>query len=303
MQCDICHKNFISKEAIRKHVLIHVKVKPYQCLLCLKTFVTRKALEGHQDKKMKFLCKICEIEFPCLSLLENHKKERHNNEFECETCRKFFENSKKLSIHRKIHRSKRKLVRHHCESCEKSFCSKTSLKNHQIVERHGVMESIKAEVFHCEQCPKTFRLSQHLKSHQLNIHIKKKLFPCPKCKTEFSDVKETQRHFKDCKKVVQYSYECDLCEKKFQIKSSVREHIMKFHNNGKYCCFKNKKLAQFSSTRELFDHQKIHIGPLQFKCLKCKEIFKQFSFLENHVSNIHKNWLNDLKKYYGNDKH
>lgn len=51
-------------EVMRRHVLTHVKDKPYKCNLCKHSYIQRSQLLRHIDTHTGFVCFHCELRFP-----------------------------------------------------------------------------------------------------------------------------------------------------------------------------------------------------------------------------------------------
>ena len=94
LKCDICHKTFTQKVAIRIHKeSVHLRLKKYQCDICLKTFYEKKkhinhVEQVHQGKKI-FKCDDCPLRFSQRGNLNTHVNRYHTNisrDFSCEFC-------------------------------------------------------------------------------------------------------------------------------------------------------------------------------------------------------------------------
>lgn len=51
-------------EVMRRHVLTHVKDKPYKCSLCKQSYIQRSQLLRHLETHTGFVCSYCEKRFP-----------------------------------------------------------------------------------------------------------------------------------------------------------------------------------------------------------------------------------------------
>lgn len=108
-QCEICKKEFTSKNYLLTHKGTHTKGRPYQCRKCRKGFVHK-------------------------SNLINHKKRIHPNDkiFKCEYCPKELSSKAALTTHRMIHTGERPFK---CDRCPKGFITKAQLLSH-IKRKH-----------------------------------------------------------------------------------------------------------------------------------------------------------------------
>ena len=60
--CDLCHKQFVNKWVLKRHLLLHSGEKPYDCDACHKTFTLKSHLTKHllhTDKKL-LTCDQCQ---------------------------------------------------------------------------------------------------------------------------------------------------------------------------------------------------------------------------------------------------
>ncbi|XP_071957365.1 uncharacterized protein [Antedon mediterranea] len=95
LSCPYCPRMFPWISSLRRHLLVHSGLKPYQCCTCTATFSTKSNCERHmvrkhnitQDEATKlttvnpFNCEICtKISFNRIDLLESHYQENHPND-------------------------------------------------------------------------------------------------------------------------------------------------------------------------------------------------------------------------------
>lgn len=45
--CEVCHKNFLQKSHLDRHLLIHTGDKPFSCEVCEKQFSDKSNLKNH----------------------------------------------------------------------------------------------------------------------------------------------------------------------------------------------------------------------------------------------------------------
>ena len=82
---------------------------------------------------------------------------------------------------------------------------------------------------------------------------------------------------------------CNLCEKEFTLKSSLKKHVKIYHLQGSHQC--NVCAKYFASDKLLVQHQKFHFG---YDCDICGKKFTKPDSLRNHKRKIcNKNNNND----------
>ena len=77
-------------------------------------------------------------------------------------------------------------------------------------------------------------------------------------------------------------FECDICDKTFNMRSKLQTHISGFHNKvlSKFCevCGKG-----FSTNGQLVVHRRVHTGERPYECKYCKTSrFKDTGSLNHH---------------------
>ena len=96
-QCNICDKNFKTKNLLQKHLInIHdeEKGKMNKCDICYK--VLKGSLKFHKNrvhqKKKPSNCESCGKSFPCVENLKRHIYTVHegHKDYKCESCGKSF---------------------------------------------------------------------------------------------------------------------------------------------------------------------------------------------------------------------
>ena len=79
--CDICHKKFMKKSNLNRHVkTIHEKKEDFACMKCQKNFKEMHHLKRHQQKCGK--CRRCGAQFDSLTDFAKHSCERKHTENE-----------------------------------------------------------------------------------------------------------------------------------------------------------------------------------------------------------------------------
>lgn len=165
--CDICGKNFLTKQSYDKHKDIHSDVKLYQCDTCKKRFSTKHGYQEHivvHTDRVKHKCDICGKAYFDKRYLRQHKNASHSDEqrriFQCKICGRKCINYSRLRIHQKIHAKSRN---HVCNICGKDFTQVTSLQRHQRVHSDD-------KPYSCSFCRKTSTDVSVIRRHVMLVH-------------------------------------------------------------------------------------------------------------------------------------
>lgn len=199
------------------------KAASLRCQICKEVFKTPEEVKIHQTIHKVHVCEVCGASFIKKSYLEDHK-EAHGTEkrYKCKFCDKCFKRRTVLVKHKRIHTHPRQCV---CEICGKRFNDNGTLKTHTLLLH------IKERKFKCMICNQTFPLKPTLDKH-IRRHMKR------------------ERGEKD--------FACDQCDMKYRDKSSLNRHVLTKHSgvNFKVTCGECGK--QYTSTTNLFKHQRMH---------------------------------------------
>lgn len=133
--CDVCGKDFKSREALTSHSALHTGLKREdgaRCEIC-HTWISRKKQlrrhmqEKHQSKEVS--CDICHKVYPNEKSLTTHKGRVHvEDKFECEICGKRFKRPVNLKEHRASHTGQKL---YSCEFCGMEMNSNGNLYAHK----------------------------------------------------------------------------------------------------------------------------------------------------------------------------
>lgn len=131
LTCGQCNKSFETKEEMFKHYVVHDMANdPIKCATCDKEFVRRQYLQMHammHARPKRFQCTYCPKSFRAKRDMDDHIR-THTGEkpFACEYCDRKFRVRKQLYAHRKLH-----VQAFQCSKCKASFSIEWSLKRHE----------------------------------------------------------------------------------------------------------------------------------------------------------------------------
>lgn len=181
--CDMCGKQFTSRDNIIKHFLIHGN-RNYTCGTCGASFKTSGCLARHRKAHANIVCGYCNEEFLFLKAYKSHHRAEHsklskkyqmvklvgnefhliekepdpaeNDPFVCMDCGKTF--ISKAGI--KNHNCLEPIIRE-CEHCNKKFKSKKGLETHKCPALGDIYPTVT-----CQQCQKTFKSKKGFDNHK-----------------------------------------------------------------------------------------------------------------------------------------
>ncbi|KAL5238353.1 hypothetical protein ACI65C_005763 [Semiaphis heraclei] len=227
LQCNVCHKVFMQKNAFQNHLRSHVKDTttdgPFQCNYCSKSFTVPARLTRHyrtHTGEKPYKCEYCDKPFSVKENLSVHRR-IHTKErpYKCDVCERAFEHSGKLHRHMRIHTGERP---HKC-----SFCDKTFIQSGQLVIHIRTHTGEKPYV--CKTCDKGFTCSKQLKVHT-RTHTGEKPYSCDICGKSFG-----YNHVLKLHQVSHYGekvYKCTICNGTFTSKKTMESHIKSHSDNG-----------------------------------------------------------------------
>lgn len=229
----------------------------------------------------------------------------------CPDCGKSFINASNMKRHRKLHASQKVFS---CKMCDKTFAVNQYLLIHMKV-RHKIKENY----YSCEICGEEFTfnlaLKKHMKSHSSGnvkdkdsetandndmqkeiIETYKEVakvqenggvrFPCTECGLTFSNIHNMRRHMDNIHHGINPEKICRICNKRFDNKADVREHIRTVHNiENVFRCTECR--ATFKYQRNLDTHRLKHTdqsGERKYLiCEYCQKGFPKKGNLRKHM--------------------
>ena len=181
--------------------------------------------------------------------------DREEEPYECDVCKKRFDQPNTLVAHKRIHTGEKPFE---CEVCQQRFSQSCNLLRHQVIHT-GYKR------FECGVCNKRFTCPSYLRKHEKTAHKGDQNFECAFCKTVFADKKslelDKESHLKKGELVV-----CDTCGREISLPEELK-HINECMVNE--CYDKCNKL--FPNLESLNQHKSNEHGIL-YKCDVCQEL-------------------------------
>ncbi|XP_028162487.1 zinc finger protein 28-like [Ostrinia furnacalis] len=213
-------------------------------------------------------CTECDKKFKSYSQLSKHNVKVHNKtKNTCPHCFKIFATPGQLEYHaERVHYPKK--IK--CPKCKKMFSTHRMLKYHDRAKHVAVICKLCGVQVPCKQ-----KLQAHLEKHKAN--------KCPRCGKNFANIYTYRAHAKVCGKEGNTpNFFCDICNKGYVSKNSIRSHIKTDHGFGEVlkCKVCEKK---FDAVSKLKNHMVKHTKERNFHCDQCGNRFVTQAALVYHV--------------------
>ncbi|XP_022830147.1 zinc finger protein 572-like isoform X1 [Spodoptera litura] len=279
-ECDVCHRTFNRKCSLRRHMYIHLGMKPYNCRDCRQAFWNPHKLKDHinlyhntnaEDTEL-FICNYCDKPFLVKENLQKHldTHTKAENSFKCIYCNKVFGYHIMLMQHEKKHMVK---GRHECTLCSMSFRCRNRLYMH-------VKSHLKLKDFICQYCGKEFLLHNSLRRHVEVCHGGHRIV-CPICNKNLKG--HLTEHMRTHEK--KRPHVCPECGQRFTQSTQLNVHRRAHTGARPYPCRICKRF--FSHSNALMLHIRRHTGEKPFPCPMCPMSFSQLPHMKTHMRKIH----------------
>ncbi|XP_033728450.1 zinc finger protein 26-like [Pecten maximus] len=230
---------------------------------------------NNDEKKRKFKCKICQLDFPSQQFLKEHKKIHFiagKSPYACDLCGKIFLRSLSLYKHRQLHDTSGKFT---CKTCQKQFNSIESLRRH--AKNH-----LDVKPYICSVCGKGCTEKRNLDTHML-VHTQKKEFICEVCGKAY----RTQQQLKEHRYIHtgERPHKCKVCEMAFRSQDVLRNHMALHSEFKKFMCHTCGKTFRQQSC--LITHQHTHSNEPTHMCNVCGQGCKSSGALNSHFVSFH----------------
>ena len=274
--CSICDKKFKSSWALKLHSksIHNIKALALQCDNCDRLFWNKTGLKRHLIKCRQSGRNKLESNGPANNL-ESDQPVDQNEITDIEM--KPSEEGKNNDISTVEKESKPEGInpgksnsggkRYQCEQCDKSYAFPYDLKTH-VRDIHEL-----SLTFRCDLCGQNFETKKSLKVHKIiascqvsgkksNLDRVKKVknlsrgkrYQCAQCHKSYAFRSDYKNHVRV--KHEGLTIRCDLCDKKFTKKSSLKVHKIMVHKSN-VSKVSNKKLKSLEEESNLAKHQTV----------------------------------------------
>ena len=170
------------------------------------------------------------------------------------------------------------ILANHGEKVECQLCNQTFPVGN--LRWHILKEHCHNKVTECSLCEQKFVTKNALKNHIKQIHLSE-TSTCHICHKEYKDLYHHVKYFHEKIR----NYECSYCEKKFQAKKLLYNHVQSIHLGEKTNCPDCKKdISVDNFSRHVREtHERI-----KKPCPHCEKEFAM-SNLSRHIRQVHNN--------------
>lgn len=287
--CAYCFKTYPDPNVLRQHTHFdHDKEKPtYKAGSGMSSFV---AFLDIVDLK----CTICDRNMDSINVLTEHLVKQHDKKYylgvtdyfqpfkltseqviNCCLCNEIFHNMKLLMQHMNVHY--RNFI---CTICGAGFVNSFRLNRHETT--HGKKKSS----FTCRHCGQVFAAESKKKAHVNTEH--KGIAGdsvCQICKARFKNYYQKTRHMMQVHNVE--GIKCDLCEKKFNLKSNLVLHMRNIHLKERPYECSVCNMGFFIKRHMLGHYLATHTNERKFKCEVCGKAYATQNSKRKHMKKNH----------------
>jgi len=224
--CKLCHKTFKKSINLQLHMeKVHeINSKPlvieedipetHKCGQCSREFVTKQALQKHVSDHANEKRKEQQTEKkPTVPVQRNTQPAKENEvKATCQHCNQTFRRQYNLKTHiNRVHLKEKKFK---CNRCDKSFATNSDLKQH--LGTHG-----EGKMFKCDECDRQFSNRDSIILHKKQ-HNQEKTHFCSICLKGFYKASCLSRHMRS--HTGERPYSCDFCNKAFSQSTTLKVH-------------------------------------------------------------------------------
>ncbi|XP_077302653.1 uncharacterized protein LOC143923046 [Arctopsyche grandis] len=235
-ECDQCNKKFWEESELEEHRNTHMRAQIYKCTMCSNSYATTQKLTEHI--------------FQCHQ--EAHQEKHFETQFYCEICKRFFKSRQAFSNHMRIHAKVPTTNRRAGEVKRVD----TQFKGHQTQPPSTQSSSKPLKIvspapYSCDICGKGFLHKKNIWKHKKILHSNIVNKPKETSETSSNQIRgvstEEDEYTNDGHSHLatpqfdsfvstmydqpdnsgsegNLMYQCDLCDKRFAVKSSIWKH-------------------------------------------------------------------------------
>jgi uncharacterized C2H2 Zn-finger protein len=203
-QCQVCEKDYSTKENRDNHFMTAHRGMFHQCTHCLRTFKSKSGWSRHEQKckesDTKGKEKESEAEESDEEESDGEKPERKETKkkahitFVCKECNESFSTENKLNEHSEVHTAQR------CPHCGETFGSAEETKNHanQDCLKNSVVFN-RMFPHKCKICNDAFTTKEEYSLHMKEKHPRGNAFKCTRCGATITSRTEATKHTESCR--------------------------------------------------------------------------------------------------------
>ncbi|VEN35896.1 unnamed protein product [Callosobruchus maculatus] len=299
-RCMYCNKTFKCKRTVDDHIIkthpdfiASVSSKIHECTQC--TYKTTKSTNIRQH------------------LITNHPEVAGNGILSrCMYCNKTFKSKTTLDDHIiKTHPDFIASVSskiHECTQCTYKTTKSTNIRQH-LITNHPVVTG-KGILSRCIYCNKTFKSKLGLDDHIIQIHpdfiasVSSKIHECTQCTYKTTISTNIRQHLITNHPEVAGNgilSRCMYCNKTFKSKTTLDDHIIKTHpdfiasvsskiHECTQCTYKTTKSTNIRQ-HLITNHPVVTGNRILSRCIYCNKTFKSKLGLDDHIIQIHPNFI------------
>ncbi|EDV46857.2 uncharacterized protein Dere_GG17969 [Drosophila erecta] len=189
-QCPHCPKSYHRSFALKEHLIVHTKERPFECSRCPKRFKSARYLKEHQTihtGERPFKCTHCSNAYRKKTCLQRHIQTYTGvRPFKCTHCPKTFATDYDFQSHIRNYSGEKP---YKCNACSKSFATQSVLNVHARIHTGD-------KPYKCNECSRAFLWNSSLQGHMLRLHSKEHPFKCPICTASFLAENSLNRHMR-----------------------------------------------------------------------------------------------------------